>query len=51
MKRIVVAEHNYGQLLHEVERVAKGRCEISFIGKVDGTVITPDEILAKIEEE
>ncbi|MBQ1907577.1 MAG: 2-oxoacid:acceptor oxidoreductase subunit alpha [Firmicutes bacterium] len=51
VKKIVVAEHNYGQLLHEVERVAKGRCEISFIGKVDGTVITPDEILAKIEEE
>jgi 2-oxoglutarate ferredoxin oxidoreductase subunit alpha len=51
VKKIVVAEHNYGQLLHEVERVAQGRCKISFIGKVNGTVITPDEILAKIEEE
>ena len=51
VKKIVVAEHNYGQLLSEVERVAKGACEISFIGKVDGTVITPTEILAKIEEE
>lgn len=49
-KRIVVAEHNYGQMLREVERVSKGRSDIRFVGKVDGTVIMPDEILAKIEE-
>ena len=50
VKRIVVAEHNYGQMLHEVERVAKGRTDVRFVGKVNGTVIMPDEILAKIEE-
>ena len=50
VKRIVVAEHNYGQMLHEVERVSKGRTDIRFVGKVNGTVIMPDEILRKIEE-
>lgn len=46
--RVVVAEHNYGQLLLEVQRVAAGRCRIDFIGRVDGTVITPDEIADKV---
>jgi 2-oxoglutarate ferredoxin oxidoreductase subunit alpha len=50
VKRIVVAEHNYGQMLREVERVAKDDCEVRFVGKVNGTVITPEEILQKIEE-
>ena len=50
VKKIVVAEHNYGQLLREVERVNKGRAELAFVGKVDGTVITPQEILEKVEE-
>ncbi len=50
VKKIVVAEHNYGQMLREVERVAKGRVEIGFVGKVNGTVIMPDEILAKVAE-
>lgn len=48
LKKIVVAEHNCGQLLLEVERVTKGGCEIEFIGKNDGTVITPTEILDRI---
>jgi len=50
LKKIVVAEHNYGQLVLEVERVTKGCCELDFIGKVNGTVLTPGEILSKIEE-
>lgn len=50
VKRIVVAEHNYGQMVREVERVVKGKTDIRFVGKVDGTVILPDEILAKVEE-
>ena len=47
--QIVMAEHNDGQMLREVQRVASGRCKIGFIGRIDGTVITPDEILAMIE--
>ncbi len=50
LKRIVVAEHNYGQILLEVQRVVKDNCQISFVGKWNGGVITPSEILASIEE-
>lgn len=50
LKKIVVAEHNYGQMVLEVQRVVRGRCEIDFVGKYDGGVITPDEILSKLEE-
>lgn len=50
LKRIVVAEHNYGQILLEVQRIVKDNCQISFVGKYNGGVIAPDEILSKIEE-
>lgn len=50
VRRIIVAEHNYGQIVLEVERLVKGACPVDFIGKVDGTVITPSEILSKLEE-
>ena len=50
LKRIIVAEHNYGQMVLEVERVVKDNCKIDFVGKWNGSVITPAEILAKIEE-
>lgn len=49
-KRVLVVEHNYGQMLLEVQRVVKDT-PISFLGRVNGTVITPDEIVAKLEEE
>ena len=45
-----MAEHNNGQILLEAERVIKNNCRIDFIGKVDGTVITPDEIVRKVKE-
>ncbi|TCO79794.1 2-oxoacid:acceptor oxidoreductase subunit alpha [Marinisporobacter balticus] len=50
VKGIIVAELNYGQLVLEVERVVKGSADIFHIGKVDGEIITPNEILSKIEE-
>lgn len=49
-KNIIVAEHNYGQLLLEIERAVKNECEISFIGRVDGEIIMPDQIFDKIKE-
>jgi len=50
LKRIIVAEHNYGQMVLEVERIVKDTCKIDFIGKYNGTVITPSEILKKMED-
>lgn len=50
VQKILMVEHNNGQLLLEVERVIKNNCKLSFLGKVNGTVITPDEIVAKVKE-
>lgn len=50
VKHIIVAEHNYGQILLEVQRIVKDNCSVSHIGKVDGTTITPDEIINHIKE-
>lgn len=50
VKHIIVAELNYGQMLLEVERIVKGRCPVTHIGKVNGTILKPAEILAAIRE-
>ena len=39
-----------GQILLEVQRIAQGACPVDFIGRLNGTVITPQEILKKLEE-
>ena len=51
LRRLIVVEHNYGQVLLTVEGIIKGDTKVEFIGKVDGTTITPDEIYDKIAEE
>ena len=50
VKHLLVVEHNYGQILLEIQRVVQGACPISFLGCVDGSVIMPAQILEKIEE-
>ena len=50
LKKIIMAEHNNGQMLLEVQRVNEGRVPVDFIGRIDGTLIRPDEILEKIRE-
>lgn len=47
---IIVAELNYGQMKLEVERIAAGRCQVSHIGKVNGTILKPNEIYKLIRE-
>ncbi|MFH1625135.1 MAG: 2-oxoacid:acceptor oxidoreductase subunit alpha [Pseudomonadota bacterium] len=49
-QKILVPEMNIGQIAREVKRVNQGRCEIVTLNKVDGTLITPLEILKKLEE-
>ena len=50
LKNILMVEHNHGQMLLELQRLTDGGTPVSFLGKVDGTVITPAEILAKLKE-
>jgi 2-oxoglutarate ferredoxin oxidoreductase subunit alpha len=48
-KRIVVPELNYGQIVREVERVAKN-ASIKFLPKLGEDLHTPSEILKALEE-
>lgn len=50
LKNILMVEHNHGQMLLEVQRVTRGEKPVHFLGRVDGTVISPDDILAKLNE-
>lgn len=50
VKHILVVEHNDGQIKLEVERLAAGNCPVSLLGKIDGSVIKPDEIIEKLKE-
>ena len=49
-KAIIVAEMNLGQMVLEAERIVKGMTKIEKVNKVNGEIITPDEIIAKIKE-
>jgi len=49
-QKVLVPEMNIGQLSREVKRVNQGRCEVVTLNKVDGTLITPQELLQTLEE-
>ena len=50
LKSILMVEHNHGQMLLEVQRTVGGALPVDFLGRIDGTVISPEDILAKLEE-
>ncbi|HVT10869.1 MAG TPA: 2-oxoacid:acceptor oxidoreductase subunit alpha [Fimbriimonadaceae bacterium] len=41
---IVVPELNLGQISREVERAVAGRCRVQHLGRIDGYLLTPEEI-------
>jgi len=49
VRTVIVAEMNLGQIALEVERVV-GRQKVRRVNRADGWLITPEEILAAIEE-
>ena len=49
-RTVIVPEMNMGQLSREVKRVNEGPCEVRTLNRVDGRLITPDQILKSIEE-
>lgn len=49
VRTVVVPEMNLGQIALEVERVV-GRHKVRRVNRADGQMLTPDEILAAIEE-
>jgi 2-oxoglutarate ferredoxin oxidoreductase subunit alpha len=49
-KILLVPEMNMGQISREVKRVNRGQAKVFTLNKVDGTIITPEEILNRIQE-
>ena len=49
VKGIMVAELNYGQVVHEVRRAANGQCKVEFCGKYNMKAFEPAEIEAGID--
>ena len=47
---LVVPEMNMGQISREVKRVNQGKARVVGINKLDGTMITPEEILKRLLE-
>jgi len=47
---LIVPEMNMGQISREVKRVIRDKAKVFTINKVDGTIITPEEILNRIME-
>jgi len=50
VKYILVPEMNMGQYIYEVERIVGERCDVFSLTKVNGEIITPDEIMDRIKE-
>ena len=50
VKTALVPELNMGQISREVKRVNDGRAQVHRHGKMDGSMITPDEILNRLRE-
>ncbi len=50
-KTLLVPEMNMGQISREVKRVNMGTAHVVTLNKIDGTLITPQEILEKITGE
>lgn len=49
VKRIIVVEMNLGQYYLEVDRIAGKHTEVTKYGRVNGELLTPNEILSVIE--
>jgi 2-oxoglutarate ferredoxin oxidoreductase subunit alpha len=47
---IVVAEMNLGQMVYEVRRASEGRCEVVSVNRIDGLMLEPREVVARLKE-
>ena len=50
VRKVIVAELNMGQMVHEVRRVAPRHTEVFSLTRYDGEVMIPQQILDKIRE-
>ena len=50
VKCIIVAEMNLGQLVHEVKRASEGRCRVVSVNRIDGLMLEPRQVAARLKE-
>ncbi|MFH1856868.1 MAG: 3-methyl-2-oxobutanoate dehydrogenase subunit VorB [Candidatus Omnitrophota bacterium] len=50
VKKILTIEMNYGQMIEDVKLASAGRCEVDFLGRGGGEMLTEKEILSRIKE-
>lgn len=50
LKNILMVEHNYGQMLLVVQHAVSQKVPVHFLGRINGTVIPPEDIMNKINE-
>jgi len=48
VRAVLVPELNLGQISREVKRVNQGRTRIEKLNRIDGQLITPNEILSRL---
>ena len=46
-RRVVMAEMNLGQYIHELQRLLPGK-DIGFVGQMNGELIKPKQIMERI---
>ena len=49
-KKVIVAELNMGQVVHEVKKVLCDDTELHTLQRYDGEILTPEQLLEKLEE-
>ena len=49
VKAVLVPELNMGQVSREVKRINQGHTRVETINRIDGSLITPDEILVSLQ--
>jgi 2-oxoglutarate ferredoxin oxidoreductase subunit alpha len=49
-RKVIVAELNMGQIVHEIRRIVKPPAEVHSLLRYDGEILTPAQFLAEIEE-
>ncbi len=50
VKAMVMPEINYGQMVYEIERCARGRCEVRLVPHAGGSIIRPKKIMDAMRE-
>ncbi len=48
IRAVLVPELNFGQISREIKRINQGRTRIEKLNRIDGNLITPDEILTRL---